>query len=498
MLKILSVDQIRKLDAYTIQHEPVASIDLMERAARAFTGWLVQRFDTSKTIGVICGTGNNGGDGLAIARMLKEWNYNVHVWIVRGMVNETDDFNINLQRLKGKTDIAEIITESDKGLFKDCDVLIDAIFGTGLSRPVEGIYAQAIRCMNDTDAIRVAVDIPSGLMAEKATTGSCVRAHHTVSFQLPKLAFFLPENNSTVGEWHLVRIGLDKEYIQQAPTNFFLTEKKDIAAQLKLRHRFDHKGVFGKALIIAGSYGKMGAAVLASRACLRSGVGLLTTHVPVCGYTILQTAVPEGMVSVDAASDRFSGIEDINEFDAIGIGPGLGTYKESREGLHALLENASQPLVLDADALNILAQHRELLGLLPKNSILTPHPGEFARLVDSWKNDFERLEKQQQLAAQTGCIVVLKGGFTSIAASDGSVYFNPTGNPGMATAGSGDVLTGILTGLLAQGYDSRQAAVMGVYLHGLSGDLAAAKLGQQSLLASDVIDYLAQAYRDFR
>jgi NAD(P)H-hydrate epimerase len=498
MLKILTIRQMKELDAYTIRHEPIPSIDLMERASRAFTGWFAQRFDATNNVGIVCGTGNNGGDGLAIARLLRDWNYKVTVWIVRGSVIETNDFKTNLDKLRGKTDVFEILTESDKGLFKDCDVLIDAIFGSGLSRPVEGIYAQAIQCFNEARAIRVAVDVPSGLMADRATEGVCARVHHTASFQLPKLAFVMPENHASVGEWHLLKIGLSKEYIQEASCNFFLTEKKDVISMILPRNRFDHKGTFGKALLIAGSYGKMGAAVLASRACMRSGVGLLTTHVPPCGYDILQTSVPESMASMDVTAHHFSGVDDIDNFDAIGIGPGIGQHKEVKEGLHKLLQKFSKPLVMDADALNLLAQHRELLNLVPANSILTPHPGEFARLVGAWKNDFERLEKQQEFSRSTGTILVLKGGYTSISDHEGRVWFNPNGNPGMATAGSGDVLTGIITGLLAQGYKPINAAVAGVYLHGLSGDLAASKLGQPSLIASDLIDYLPTAYRDLR
>jgi ADP-dependent NAD(P)H-hydrate dehydratase / NAD(P)H-hydrate epimerase len=498
MLKIPSVDQIKELDALTIQREPIASIDLMERASRAFTGWFVQRFDNTKKIGVICGTGNNGGDGLAIARLLKDWNYDVSVWIVRGPAKETDDFRTNKQRLADELPVTEIASDVNQELFAGRDVLIDALFGTGLSRPVDGIYALVINSINTSKAIRVAVDVPSGIFIDTPSQGEIVKAHYTVSFQVPKLAFLLPENVEFVADWHIVKIGIDKKSIAEAETNHFVIEPSDIRALIKPRNKFDHKGVYGKALLVAGSHGKMGAAVLSAKAIMRSGAGLLTTHVPRCGYEILQTAVPESMVSVDAGDNHFSCVPELGSFDAIGIGPGLGQSPESKRALLELLQKFNQPMVLDADALNILASDGVLAPFIPKNSILTPHPGEFARLVGAWKNDFERLALQKAFAKRINSIIVLKGAYTSIASPDGKVYFNTTGNPGMATAGSGDVLTGILTSLLAQGHDPLKAALLGVYLHGLAGDLAAKSGSEQSLIASDLIDFLPSAYREMR
>jgi len=498
MLKILTAGQIKQLDAHTIASEPITSIDLMERASRAFVNWFIHRFDSTQKTGIVCGTGNNGGDGLAIARLLHEWNYSVKIWIVRGVVSESSDFKINLERIKDDLEIFEIVTELDKNLFTGCDVLVDAIFGSGLSRPVEGIYEQAITCINQTNAIRVAVDIPSGLMADKVSFGVIVHAHFTVSFQLPKLAFLLPQNHQAVGDWRVVRIGLDKKFISETTTEYFYIEKSDVRSRITTRNKFDHKGTYGKALLIVGSYGKMGAAILAARATMRTGIGLLTTHVPGCGYQIMQMSVPESMVSIDNSTDRISSLPYLNEYDSIGIGPGLGQFSESKQALHELLQNAVQPLVLDADALNLIATNRELLQLLPKDSILTPHPGEFARLAGEWRNDFDKLVLQKEFSKRTSCIVIVKGAYTSIATPEGKIYFNSTGNPGMATAGSGDVLTGILTSLLGQGYPAFDSALVGVYLHGLAGDLAAKETGEHGLIASDIIDYLSKAYLNLR
>jgi NAD(P)H-hydrate epimerase len=321
-----------------------------------------------------------------------------------------------------------------------------------------------------------------------------VKADYTVSFQLPKLAFLLPESYPFTGAWVTVDIGLDKKFIKETPSPYTYTTRKDVAKLLKVRSTFDHKGTYGHALLIAGGYGKMGAAILAARACLRAGLGLLTVHVPECGYSILQTAVPEAMAETDSDAFIFSKAPDVSRYDTLGIGPGLGLSERTVKAFAQTLENFQKPVVLDADALNILGANRHLLHLVPPGSILTPHPREFQRLTDTWKDDFERLEMQRQLATSLKAVVVLKGAHTSVATED-AVYFNSTGNPGMATGGTGDVLTGILTGLLAQNYSPAEAAITGVFLHGLAGDLAAAELGMDSLNAGDLVKYLPGAFK---
>jgi ADP-dependent NAD(P)H-hydrate dehydratase / NAD(P)H-hydrate epimerase len=494
MIKILNSQQIKALDAYTIEQEPIPSIKLMERACHAFVTWFMEKFDTTNSVGIVCGTGNNGGDGLGIARLLNEWGYTVKVWIVRGSATETEDFKKNLSRITDKIETFEISTAADQGLFTNCAIIIDAIFGSGLSRPPEGIYAQAINCMNKTKAVRIAVDIPSGLMIDSHSTEPIVRAHHTITFQLPKLAFLLPENHSYVGKWHTVDIGLSKSYLKEVDSNHFYVTNKAVKKKLKQLSKFDHKGDNGKAILVAGSYGKMGACILAAKACLRSGIGLLTVHVPQLGNVIVQTSVPEAMTLIDADETHFTGFTDLNGFDVIGIGPGIGMESQTIDAFKRVLE-LGKPMIIDADGLNILSAHPNLLTKIPGGSILTPHSKEFERLVGKWENDFERLEKQQQLSSSTKTIIVLKGAHTSITSPDGKVYFNSTGNPGMAKGGSGDVLTGILTGLLAQHYSALDAAVLGVFVHGLAGDLAAREKGMNSLIASDLIEYLPQAFK---
>jgi hydroxyethylthiazole kinase-like uncharacterized protein yjeF len=495
MIKILSTNQIRELDAYTIQHRPIASIDLMESACHAIFTWLSQNYYPTTKVAVICGTGNNGGDGLGVARLLKEAGFSVDVCVVRDNVPESADFKTNLERLSAKIEVKNLNDQIPPGLFADATVILDAIFGSGLSRQPQGIYADAIHYINGLAAEKIAIDIPSGLLADKPSDGPIVRATHTLTFQIPKLAFLFPQYHQFVGNWVLLDIGLHKDFLKEVEAHNFYFTRKDVRKILKVRSKFDHKGKFGHALLLSGSYGKMGAAILAARAALRSGVGLLTVHIPRVGYPIIQTAVPEAMTSIDDNEEYFTSSPALDSFNAIGIGPGLGQAKQTIKAVGEILHNAQVPMVLDADALNILGANRELLQLVPVGSILTPHPKEFERLVGDWKNDFERLEKQKRLAEDLRSVIVLKGAYSSIATPTGEVFFNSSGNPGMAKGGCGDVLTGILTAFLAQGYEASHAAQLGVFLHGFAGDLAAYEHGMYSMTPSDLIKLLPEAFK---
>lgn len=495
MLKILSTNQIRELDAYTIQHRPIASIDLMENACRAIVAWLIEHYVQTYKVGIVCGCGNNGGDGLGVARLLKDAGYQVQVWVVKGNVSESADFKINLERLTGKIEVFNITDNVSPHTFANVDILLDAIFGSGLSRPAEGIYADVIQCLNDSPVEKIAIDIPSGLMADRPSDGPIVKAQYTLSFQVPKLAFLFPQHHAFVGTWILLDIGLHRDFLRGVETPYYYFVRKDVRKFLRVRSKFDHKGKFGHAVLIAGAYGKMGAAVLATRAALRAGPGLLTVHVPGCGYNILQSSAPEAMASIDRQQEYLSECPPLDNYTVIGIGPGLGQSKETVQAFGEILRRCKVPVVIDADALNMLAANRELLSIVPPQSILTPHPKEFERIVGAWENEFERLEKQKKLAKDLNSVIVLKGAHTSIAAPDGKVYFNSSGNPGMAKGGCGDVLTGILTGLLAQQYPTLVAAQLGVFLHGYAGDLAAYDKGENGLIASDIIDFLPEAYK---
>jgi hydroxyethylthiazole kinase-like uncharacterized protein yjeF len=502
-MKILDVDQIRALDQATIEKEPIAPINLMERSALTFVDWLAERFPTTTPIKVFCGLGNNGGDGLAIARLLLEREYIIEVCVVRYAPRESDDFMHNHRRLKLITEtIRYIEAGQDIPALRHNEVVIDAILGSGLSRPADGLVKQVIEQINRSPATVVSVDIASGLYTDKpnAPNDVIIEPDYTVTFQLPKLAFMLPDNGRYVGDWQFVDIRLHKRFIDKAPTPYYFTQAQDARLLLKKRNRYANKGTFGHALLLVGSYGKIGAAVLAAKACLRSGVGLLTVQVPQCGYAILQTAVPEAMCLPDSHQHVLTGnpetgsekaeSPDPNSYAAVGVGPGIGKAPETLAMLKKLLKGLKKPLVIDADALNLLAENRDLLKKLPPDSILTPHPKEFERLTSKWDNDYQKLDMLRQFAQTHKVVVVLKGAHTAVATPGGDVHFNSTGNPGLSTGGTGDVLTGVLTALLAQGYDPIEAAVLGVYAHGLAGDRVAEQRGQTGMIASDVIESL--------
>ena len=340
--------------------------------------------------------------------------------------------------------------------------------------------------------------MPSGLFGEDNSDNDpekILRADYTLTFQFPKLSFFFPENEAFTGEWIVLDIGLHPDIIASTPTPYYYLSREDVAERIRPRRKFSHKGTYGHAMLISGSCGRMGAAVLASRGCLRSGVGLLTVHVPRLGNDILQTAVPEAMLESDQSDILFSEVPDLSPYSAVGAGPALGTRSNSQKALHTLITTAKIPLVLDADALNMLSLHPEWYDELPEDTVLTPHPKEFERLAGPAENGYQRVHKALEFAVKYKVIVVLKGAHTAITTPAGEVWFNMTGNPGMATAGSGDVLTGIILGLLAQRYEPAAAAMIGVYIHGLAGDLAREERGEEALIASDIIENLGGAFK---
>ncbi len=501
-MKILSADEIRLWDQYTIQNEPIAPIDLMERAALKCTEWLQEQYPEAPSFGIFCGKGNNGGDGLAIARMLRGKNYPVTVHILEFGHKGTHDFQTNLARLHQLSfpDIHFIQSEQHFHAIPKGQIVIDALFGSGLNRGLEGVTVRLVEHINNSGAEVIAIDISSGLFVNHSSRGNIIiEADHTLSFQCYKPAFLFPENETYTGDIHILDIGLHRDFYQTLSGRFELLDDEIIHSIYKPRKRFSHKGHFGHALLVAGSYGKIGAAVLTARACLRSGAGLLTCHVPKCGYDILQTAIPEAMVLTDFNSSFATKIEDdLTNYEAIGIGPGLGTASETKMLLREIFDAYRSPLILDADALNIMASQKDLLRLIPAGSILTPHPKEFERLFGATANDFDRILLALEKAATLQSIIVLKGHHTFIATPDGKGFFNSTGNPGMATGGSGDVLTGILTGLLAQSYSSVETAVLGVYLHGLAGDIAAKELSMEAMIADDIINNLGEAFLEIQ
>ena len=510
-MKLLTAAQIRELDQATIREQQTTSTELMERAAHAVAEWFFQTYDPHQANDVLllCGPGNNGGDGLALARMLYQAGYPVRLALLPAE-KYSDDYQYNHHVLPKVIPIQELSSEAMPDIRPET-LVVDALFGTGLTRPLKGLAAEVVQHLNDSHIRVVAIDLPSGLLADAPQpdpTAPVVRATHTVSFGLPKLAFLLPQNAEYVGEWHLEDIRLSQVFIEQAETPWHYTTfppqppaetwppkaapRPEI--QLPKRSKFGYKNTYGHALLLAGSRGKVGAAVLASGSCLRSGVGLLTVAVPGCGYDIIQTTRPEAMCLVDKELDFISELPELKSYQAIGIGPGLGQNEASRAVLEKLLREAKVPLVIDADALNMLGEHRELLALLPENTVLTPHIGEFARLTEKTTDDYHRLDLLREFAQKHNCLVVLKGAYTATAAPDGQVYFNGTGNPGMGTGGSGDALTGIVLALRAdQRLDALTATRLAVLAHGRAGDLALTETGEAGLIAGDLVTHIGPA-----
>ncbi len=499
-MKLLTASQTRAADQFTITHEPISSLDLMERAVRVLKDKMLALLfiNEASFIGIVCGVGNNGGDGMALARLLcEETNMPIEVFLLRFSDKLSEDAQKNLQRLENThVRVHEILPNSEFPKLPKNALLVDAIFGSGLSRPVEkGLIATAVRWMNASKGRTISIDMPSGLFTEDNSDNPLnyvVKADCTLTFERPKLAMLFDANHSFVGDFYVLPIGLHPDFLGSVDSPFHVLTARKVKSLLRKRSKVSHKGTHGHALIVAGSYGKMGAAVLATKACLRSGVGLTTALIPEVGYAIMQISVPEAMVDT-----KFP--DDFSDYKAIGVGCGLGQDDSAKEVLLHLLQHTTQPLVLDADALNLLAQNPDWWQYIPKNSILTPHPREFERLVGGADSAYQAMEMQRKLAQKHSVYVLFKGAYSRVAFPDGTVWFNhEVGNAGMSTGGTGDVLAGLLTGLLAQGYTAAESVLLGTYLHGMAGDFTAERYGQEAMLASDMINHLGAVFKAFR
>lgn len=497
MVELYTAEQIRRWDQFTIENEPVSSIDLMERAASRCVEWLVQHGLHKKNFLIFCGKGNNGGDGLAIARLLLQRGTPVEVHILEFGKKGSPDFQTNLLRLHELP--VDIHFLQSTGQFHEIPkekVVIDALFGSGLNKPLDGLSAQLAEHINQSGAPVISIDVPSGLFTDQSSMGHpVVRASHTLTFQVPKLAFLLQENAPFIGALHVLDIGLDPRFPKKEIPFAHMVDHDLVSCVYTPRNRFAHKGSFGHALLIGGSYGKIGAVLLATRACLRTGAGLTTIYAPACGYSVLQAGAPEAMLMTDEHPSLITVLpSSLEKYAVIGVGPGLGTEEKTQKVISRLLASSPKSLVIDADGLNCLAKNPSLLTQLPPHSILTPHPREFERLFGSCSNDFERMERARSKAKEHQVVLVLKGHHTLIVTPSGQLYFNTTGNAGLAKGGSGDVLTGIITALVAQGYQPLHAALMGVYIHGAAADLAAKAVALEAMIASDIIENIGAVF----
>ena len=494
MQKIILGSEVKSLDESYINDIGISSFQLMERAATAFCQWYAQHFYHEQAIVVFCGVGNNGGDGLAIARLLSNRGYNVQVYYMGNLERSSKDFRLNYELLPDEVPIAELHVHEVDNL--RAEIVIDAVFGVGINGPLREDYLALVTWLNGLEATKFSVDLPSGLPSDDILQGEAFQADYTVSFQFPKLSLMFPEHAKHVGELVVLDIGIGEPYFEHFHSNLFFVQQADLLSRHKLFHRFSHKGDFGKVMLIGGSYGKIGSIRLSSEAALRTGSGLVSCFVPRCGVDVLQVSLPEAMI--ESADNDFTltrdGLRDLGRFDALGVGPGMGTSEEARSCLELVLREFNNPLVLDADAINLLAANTHLLSLLRSNVILTPHLKEFERLVGVCKSHKERIKKALEFCRVYQCYLVLKGANSIITTPDGKQFFNSSGNQFMATAGAGDVLTGILTSFLGQGYGLENAAICGVYHHGLAGELASASKGRGTI-ATDILDRIPETFR---
>lgn len=500
MTPVLSSQQIREWDQFTLQRERIREDELMERAAGECFSFIEKQYPPNLDFFLVCGTGNNGGDGLVLARLLHLAGYSTKVFIIKTGDQPSSCFNLNLKKLESISTLPYkwISSINDFPTIPSNTLMVDALFGTGLKRPPQGLIKDLIQYMNQQSVHILSIDMPSGLYCDSSSlehSTAIVKATITLTFQVPKLAFLLPENQDFTGEFEILNIGLHPDYLADQKIKHHLINLPDIQQMIKRRKPFSHKGTFGHALLLCGSHDKAGAAVLSSRACLRSGVGLLTVQAPKPVQHLLPTAVPEAMLLPDSGMEFIQDYFSTEKYDAAGIGPGLGTDEKTAHVLKLFIQNNKIPIVFDADALNILSENKTWLGFLQTEVIMTPHVKEFERLFGASENHFEQLQKAKEAAIKYNTYIVLKGRFTRICTPSGNVYFNTTGNSGMATGGSGDVLTGVLTGLLAQDYSAYEAALCGVYLHGLAGDLALSSQSEESMMASDLIEHLGKAFK---
>lgn len=499
-MKILSPQQLKEVETQTIKIQDIELINLMERAATAVLNWLKSKLDvTQNHFTIICGVGNNGGDGLALGRLLNNENSQVRIYLQENNSYSLDNLT-NQKRLKDLKIPVERFTTATQFEIPPYTIIIDCIFGYGLNRPIESDWKSVITQINQAPNTVISIDVPSGLFCDQINKDNdlIVQSEITLTFQTPKLGLLLSDNQRYVKEFEILDISLDLESIANQDSKLNYISSDFIPYFHKGRAKFSHKGEFGHALVIGGSHGKIGANVLTTKAIMKSGAGLVTSYIPKCGYEILQTSFPEAMVLTDFSEDRITAFPKIDKFNAIAVGPGMGTDEKTLLVFEQFLNETDlneKSLVLDADAINLLAQNHSLISKLPDNTILTPHEIELKRLIGEWKDDYEKIEKTRSFAQKYKLIIVSKSAHTAIFSPSGEIYFNSTGNPGMATAGSGDVLTGIITGHVAKGFEALEAAIFGVFIHGFSGDLAKQKLGEESLIASDIINYLPIAYK---
>ncbi len=504
-MKLFFSDQIKQLDAKTIEYEPISSTDLMERAACACYDVIMCNYSDSSSFTIFAGTGNNGGDALVIARKLVEAGKIVKVFVIKYSEHLSEDFKINYIRLEElNVDITELTGFDCKELVVGKNsVIIDGIFGSGLTRPVTGWLADIIDLINMSELTVISIDAPSGLFGEdnksvlNNSKARVVNADLVLALEQPSLSLMFAENYDFVSKFTIVPIGLSNKAKAEIDTDYQMITNEYVKELLKVRSPYSHKGTFGNVLVVAGKYGMMGAATLCAKSAYRAGSGLVTLHVPAKCVDIAQVTVPEAIMCIDESDYIFTGITDIERFSAIAVGPGLGCKPNTIKGVIELLK-CNKKIVIDADALNILSEEENWEAIIPESAILTPHPKELERLFGTFTDSYSRVVYLKKWCKDRRVAIVIKGAYTTVIDNNGKVYINTTGNSGMASGGSGDVLSGIIVSLLGQNYSVSEAACIGVYIHGLSADIALNVQSEESMIASDIIENIGSAFKYMR
>lgn len=485
-MKILTSLQISEWDRYTIQNEPIESLALMERAAERLSEALQRRLSVGVKLTFLIGKGNNGGDGLAMARILSGRGFCCRVI----MIFETNELNencaINFARLPSDIEINQYPCE-----ICDDEVLIDAILGSGFRGKANNYILNVIKHINKLPNYKVSIDLPSAMSSEFDNDYEMVlHTELTLTIQIPKLAFMLPEAGNACGEVEIVEIGLDSKFINNAKTCFYYIDSNFIASNSLRRTKFSHKGNYGHTLLICGSEGMVGAAFLATGAALRSGCGYVTVSLSFDYIPSLLSRYPSALTwgwHTDVLNRLPPNLE---KYTSIAIGCGLGQNTQIVDLLEQLFRRYNRPIVIDADAINVLTVNRSLLKYIPKHSILTPHLGELRQLIGDWADDKDKIDKIRAFTLKYDVLLVVKGAHTMICCPNGDIWFNSTGNAFMAKAGAGDILTGLISGLLSRGYSPHLAACIGVYYHGIAAEKAAEAISGESINSNDLIDFI--------
>lgn len=504
MQMIYNYTQVLELEKMILREQGFSEEELRAQKSNAFCMQFKKDFFGRQRIVLFAGPNENGALGLRIATTLASLSHEIIVVLLNPtgalpdyVIAEREIFKANYEE-----SFMEVTSQFAPPPIHESDILIDAICGIEQRTPLTGTIPNVIKYLNSLQATKISLDIPSGLMEEDNSTNDeskIFKAKLTYTFYSPKLSFLFRENNSCVGVWRIMNLGFNLPD-SQASFDFQLFSSFDMEQALPKRKIFSHKYDYGKVLVIGGSKGMVGAPILAAKAAMNSGVGHLTIHLPKGYDVVAHVSVPEALVSVDPSTESFSDENiEVDQYDAIAVGPGLGQALETKMALESVLRNTQRPMIFDADALNIMAQaESNLMDIVPEGSILTPHEGEFDRLFGASLSSYERLMKAVKIAKSRKLNILLKGTYSATCTQEGRVYFNTSGNAGLATAGTGDVLVGIILALLGKGHSAMQACCIASYLHGFAADLYATSFCQESLTASKLIEQLPIAFKRYK